>query len=133
MPSAPLRPCAAQPCEALVSKGYCPEHERAKDQRRGTAASRGYDYKTWRIGIRDPHIRRHPLCGGKRDDAYQSSASQCQREGIVTAATDVHHIRGHNGQDDPLFRDPRNLESLCHPCHSGVVSQGDFGRTTVRR
>lgn len=127
MPMRPQRPCGEPGCETLVDKGRCIEHERTDDRRRGTAQERGYDSR-WRLRIRGPHLRRYPLCGEKRVDAYLSTASRCARENRVTAATDVHHILGHNGPDDPLFSDRRNLESLCHSCHSTVVNQGDFGR-----
>lgn len=48
--------------------------------------------------------------------------------GKVTAATEVDHIVPHRG-DERLFRDEKNLQSLCRPCHSRktAVEDGGFG------
>jgi len=129
MPWAAPRPCGEPGgCRERAEPGSsrCREHGRQYDRRRGTAQERGYDKVTWRP-LRDAHLRDYPLCGGKRSDAYPSQASQCLREGVVTAGRDVHHIVPHKG-DRELFLDPRNLETLCQRCHAAVVDEGDFGR-----
>ena len=43
----------------------------------------------------------------------------CERQGIVTAATVVDHIKEHKG-DYGLFWDESNWQSLCASCHSGI-------------
>ncbi len=47
---------------------------------------------------------------------------QCLKEGRVSAATEVHHIRPVESVKDPfvmeqLAYDPSNLSALCHNCH----------------
>lgn len=44
----------------------------------------------------------------------------CRKEGKVTAATEVHHIKPvteENVNDDTITVNPDNLVSLCHRCH----------------
>ena len=53
------------------------------------------------------HLQRHPLC------------ARCLREGRTTPARVVHHLVPHRG-DWRLFRDPKNWESLCKPCHDAA-------------
>lgn len=48
--------------------------------------------------------------------------ADCAREGVLTAATDVHHIVPINESDDPesmaaLAYDRNNLVGLCRACH----------------
>jgi len=76
-------------------------------ERRGSAASRGYD-RHWRAK-RLAYLREHPLC------------VMCQAAGWVVAATDVDHIiRKRDGGTD----DPKNLQALCHACHSKKTASG---------
>lgn len=114
------RPCAQPGCPAIATtRGYCAEHarpvnaarHRALDERRGSAASRGYDHR-WR-GVRRWVLARRPRC------------ADCARLGRVTLATEVHHLDGNprNNHDD-------NLLSLCKPCHSRrtAAERGGGGR-----
>ncbi len=80
------------------------------DQQRGTRQQRGYD-QTW-INLRAYWLRLHPLC------------EDCKREGQITAAEEVHHMRAFRGPDDPLRLDDTNLESLCKSCHSRKTAKG---------
>lgn len=71
-------------------------------------------------------LREHPLC------------SKCEREGRVTAATEVHHIRpverGSNIKEKALLAyDPDNLETLCHACHVETHRQGGKSTKTENR
>lgn len=68
-----------------------------------SSTQRGYGYK-WQKA-REGYLAKHPLC------VY------CQREGLVTVATVVDHIRPHRG-DMALFWDPTNWQSLCSTHHS---------------
>ncbi|MDH0745743.1 HNH endonuclease [Pseudomonas sp. GD03842] len=72
---------------------------------KATAHQRGYGYK-WQKA-REGWLRHHPLC------AY------CEREGRVTEATVVDHIKAHRG-DMALFWNRSNWMSLCATCHSSV-------------
>ena len=51
---------------------------------------------------------------------------RCRDMGRVTAATVVHHVRAHKG-DEALFFDRSNLEAVCKPCHDGPM-QSDEAR-----
>lgn len=118
MPYAAPRPCTKPGCPALVrGGGRCPEHQqqaqRTDQQRRGTAAQRGYDGR-WRKA-RESYLLEHPLC------------APCQLEGRVTPATVVDHIKAHKG-DYTLFWDRDNWQPSCKPHHDARVDEGDFGQ-----
>jgi 5-methylcytosine-specific restriction protein A len=97
---AALRVCGAPGCSALVERGRCAAHRRARyqaqDRNRSTSAARGYG-ASWRR-LRLMQLRASPLCVA------------CGRP-----ATEVDHIR-------PLAlggtNEAGNLRSLCKPCHS---------------
>lgn len=74
------------------------------DQRRGSAASRGYD-RRWRKR-RAAYLRQHPLC------------VLCARVANV-----VDHIMPHRG-DRLLFDDESNWQSLCKRCHDRKTGGG---------
>lgn len=65
---------------------------------------RGYDGRWSRL--RALYLAKNPLC------------EECFREGKVTPATTVDHIRPFNGYADPLRLCWENLQSLCNRCHS---------------
>lgn len=118
MPSKPKRPCNHPMCPALTTETYCENHKRKKqqrqDQRRGTAAQRGYNYK-WQKA-REVYLKQNPLC------------VTCDKDGEVTAATVVDHIIPHKG-DQGLFWDVKNWQPLCKQCHDRktVLEDGGFG------
>lgn len=122
MPSALLRACPGG-CGALVERGRCPACARLVEQRRGTAAQRGYDAR-WRR-LRERYLRRlvaagvAPVCGARLPGAPETTDSLCAAEGrLVDGVLDLDHIVPHQGQRDPRFWDPRNLQLLCHArCH----------------
>lgn len=91
------------------------ERKREVDQRRGSAAARGYG-RRWQKA-REGYLRKHPLC------------IRCKRAGFITAATVVDHIRPHRG-DSQLFWDSSNWQPLCKRCHDRktAASDGGFGR-----
>jgi 5-methylcytosine-specific restriction protein A len=120
MPHAAPTPCRYPGCPALLSvPGHCEAHkqqtQRKQDERRGSAASRGYGHR-WRKA-RDAFLRAHPLC------------AECERRGRVTAANEVDHIRPHKG-DQAMFWDSSNWQSLCKTCHSTktAAEDGGYGR-----
>lgn len=114
MPSKAASACKRSGCPGLVRDGVCSvcgplrtarnvEH----DERRGTAAQRGYGGRWQRV--RAMYLRSHPLC------------VMCEREGRVSIATDVHHkIKRRDGGPDT----ESNLEALCHECHSRITASG---------
>ncbi|WP_141304364.1 HNH endonuclease [Moorella sp. E306M] len=113
MPKRLPTPCNYPGCPNLVEPGerYCPEHKtqhyRRQNERRGTAAQRGYDAR-WQK-VREMYLRQHPLC------------EMCEREGRVTPATMVHHkqpIR-HGGE----VLNMENLMAVCRACHDRIHSK----------
>jgi 5-methylcytosine-specific restriction protein A len=108
----------------LDAPGYCDKHKKAvrkqEDERRGTAAERGYDSK-W-TKARGFYLRKHPLC------VY------CKRQNKTVAANVVDHITPHKlkeaidsgdegriAEARALFWDSAgNWQSLCKSCHDSV-------------
>lgn len=115
MPQKPLKPCGHPGCTELVRNGYCDQHRREKEQRRGSAHERGYTSRWQRARL--SYLRQHPLC------------VMCQAEGRVTAATVVDHIIPHKG-DQVLFWDVNNHQPLCKMHHDikTATEDGGFGR-----
>lgn len=100
--------CRRPGCPGIVRAGVCsvcgPQKKgghQEYDERRGSAAERGYDHR-WRR-LRRAYLVANPLC------------VMCQAEGRVVAATDVDHIiaKRSGGTDDEA-----NLQALCHSHHS---------------
>lgn len=102
------------PPPRLTDSRFCEEHQRIENQRyekydRDPAVKRRYG-QAWKH-IRDRYMNTHPLC------------EQCQKEGRLTKADQVHHIK-------PLAEDSdhseTNLMSLCSSCHSKIhAERGD--------
>lgn len=84
--------------------------------RRGSAASRGYDAR-WRRA-RLAFLAEHPLC------------ERCTKAGRTTAATVVNHRIPHKG-DQALFWDEANWEATCKPHHDGTI-QSEERRGSTR-
>lgn len=95
-------------CGCSVPKGSKCKHEerrqqarqRTNDEARGTPAERGYD-KDW-YRLRHAFLQANPIC----------CIPSCGAK-----ATHVDHIK--TIKEAPHLRlDPRNLRSMCGPCHS---------------
>lgn len=131
MPDAPKRPCAGG-CGALVTKGRCARCSRQTEQRRGSAASRGYGWR-WNLlriaFIRELVNRQVPPVCGARLDGLSSADSLCTVEGLfVFDGLDCDHIEAHEGNSDPRFWDMSNLQLLCHDrCHARKTATKDGG------
>ena len=112
MPKRPKRPCSHPGCPHLTSGRFCEEHTKQEARRyekydRDPSTRKRYG-RTWKR-IRDRYIHEHPLC------------DQCQKEGRMTPAQEVHHVLplrdGGTHADD-------NLISLCTSCHSTITARG---------
>lgn len=107
----PRRPCNRPGCRQLTDRTYCAEHEqqykREKEQYRGSFRERGYS-STW-DKVRKHKIKINPLC------------EMCERDGRVTVAEIVHHIKTVRDRPD-LVHDMDNLMSVCRPCHGKLHS-----------
>lgn len=111
----PCKPCRMPGCAALVpGGGYCQAHRgKASASRRAAGAGdrrvsadwhKLYSLKVWKQN-RAMQLLLQPYC------------QECAKYGIRRRATDVDHIIPHRG-DLALFNDTKNLQSLCHSCHS---------------
>lgn len=122
MPSAPRKPCRT--CGQLTNGTYCEKHQKKKeaevvvqrikyDKERGTAASRGYNYRWSKYS--EQYRKDHPLC------------VMCEAKGKVVLTECVDHIIAVNGPDDPLFWEPTNHQGLCNTCHN-IKSEAEGNR-----
>ena len=109
MPYKPKKPCAHPGCSKLVTRRFCEDHAKQdareyEKYRRDPETRKRYG-RAWKR-IRDRYIAAHPLC------------EQCSRDGRLTPAQEVHHIK-------PLANggthDVGNLMALCTACHSGIT------------
>lgn len=115
MPSRAAIPCRNRECNGLVRDGKCgvcgsqrKERDRVLDERRGTAAQRGYDARWQRLRLMQ--LASEPLC---RD---------CKTEGRVTMGVEVHHIKAKRDGGEDSFE---NLMTLCKSHHSKRTAKGE--------
>ena len=108
MPYKPKRPCSHPGCPRLTDGRYCEEHEKLaaktyERHERDPETKKRYG-SSWRKTSRR-FLDGHPFC------------ELCGREGRMTMATLVHHIRAtrYGGTDDD-----GNLMALCASCHSAL-------------
>lgn len=112
--------CPEPGCNGVALEGrFCPAHakdnyERRRDQHRENRETRGwYSRKAWcgKYGLRLWKLVQDSLC------------EKCGRY----AATDVHHKDGSWREGGPgaweKFMDRKNLQSLCHECHSAITAK----------
>lgn len=125
MPRA-LKVCSASGCPELVPAGRCESHQRQADQRRGTAAQRGYDtahVKRFRRAV----LLRDPLC------VCTATAHGHGPECLAPSTDADHHPRDRRELTrlglDP--NDPQYGRGLCGPCHrkeTAATSPGGWHR-----
>lgn len=85
------------------------QKENGKSWRAGkNSGERGYGSR-WQKA-RHYFLLKHPLC------VY------CEKQGRVTAATVVDHIKPHKG-DMELFWDSDNWQPLCKTCHDSIKAR----------
>lgn len=110
MPTAPAPACLVSYCP---ERRPCPAHDAGRAHR---PVSWGwYHLARWRHpvwGVRAQALRKNPLC------------QVCQREGVVTAATEVDHVIPHRG-DPWLFWSVENCVGLCHQHHVEKTGRGE--------
>jgi 5-methylcytosine-specific restriction protein A len=111
MPYKPKRPCSYPGCPELTDGRFCEQHAKEESRRyekydRDPAMRKRYG-RAWKR-IRDRYISIHPLC------------EQCEMEGRITPAEEVHHIlplsHGGTHAED-------NLMALCKSCHSRITAE----------
>lgn len=79
------------------------------------------------LRLRRNILTAHPLC------------ERCQEQGIITPATEVHHVRpveeavGKAERRQRMY-DPHNLCALCHDCHVKVHTEmGRSGKEATKK
>lgn len=82
------------------------DYDALRDDLRETRAL--YRTPRWRR-LRAMQLAAQPLC------------AECQRSGRVTPATTVHHVTPHRDDVARFWAGP--FESVCAPCHSGVIQR----------
>jgi 5-methylcytosine-specific restriction protein A len=110
MPKKALKPCAHVGCFVLTNTQFCPTHEqqhRLEHSRRcrevRPASEKLYHTTRW-AKLRRFHLSQYPLC------------VMCSTRGFVAVANVVDHIIPI--VDGGAMFDPKNLQSLCRPCHT---------------
>lgn len=103
------------PIHRPVGRREKQERDRDYASNRNPASVALYRSSRWR-NARLRFLRSHPLC------------VECQRHGIVTAASVVDHRDPHHG-DPAVFWDESRWQALCASCHGRktAVSDGGFG------
>lgn len=91
---------------------YKPKKQQRNDSLLDTERKKIYQTERWRR-LRAVKVSMNPLC------------ELCEKDGKVTPAEDVHHIRSFMRTDDPVQRnflayDFDNLMSLCKKCHQEI-------------
>jgi 5-methylcytosine-specific restriction enzyme A len=109
--------CSHPGCRAYAAPGssYCVDHghttQREYDKTRSDDPTHlFYLTPAWRA-VREQYLALHPCC------------EECQKAGLVTAATLVHHRLEVTERPD-LALDPANCEALCPSCHN--IVHGDL-------
>lgn len=119
------RACREPLCVRYAVNGspYCAEHATAyarvfRSAEHRKEAARLYRSGQW-LALRRVQLSLQPFC------------VLCQRAGRYTLAGEVDHIVPHRN-NEALFYDPLNLQSLCHQCHSLKTAREDGGFGRVR-
>jgi 5-methylcytosine-specific restriction protein A len=117
MPAKPPKPCTKPGCRAYATTdSRCDDHQRPAFEGRGSGSSRGYGFK-W-SKIRDKIL-----------DRDQHLCQECDRNGRVTRAAQVDHIRPkYKGGTD----NHDNLEAICEECHKLKTSRESAEARTRR-
>jgi 5-methylcytosine-specific restriction endonuclease McrA len=108
-----MRYCATPGCTAVVERGHCGEHARARDRARGTAQERQYTYQ-WAT-YSQVFRTLHPFCGERSDGSLDYVHSRCVQRGLETPTQCVDHIVPLS-QGGSLW-DTRNHLALCTACN----------------
>ena len=110
MPTKPKRPCKHPGCPQLTSGHYCELHVKMHIKDRASAFDRGYSSRWQKTSKR--FLANHPFC------------AECERNGKLTPATIVDHIKPHRG-DEVLFWNEKNWQPLCKKCHDRKTRMND--------
>lgn len=108
------RVCSVPDCPELTTRGRCDGCQREAEQRRGTAADRGYNSKAYQAARRRVLLR-DPVCVvcKVRFSTVSDHWPDSRRDLIAM------------GVPDP--DSPDLMRGLCHPCHSSETAREQPG------
>ena len=114
MPNKAKKPCAKRGCKELTTNRFCDAHAKEamktyNEKNRDKQSNKRYG-RNWRK-VRDAFIHANPLC------------AECWKEGRMTAADTVHHIKPLSEGGNNYWE---NLMSLCHSHHSRLHAKDEF-------
>jgi 5-methylcytosine-specific restriction protein A len=117
------RECVERNCPHPARLGYrCEAHSRQQErQRRGSAASRGYD-SGWDKRAR-LFRQRYPLCG-MRPNGLRPVMSRCFDERRTTPAQQTDHVIPHRGDQALFWDEDGNWQALCAACGARKTQAG---------
>lgn len=125
MPTRPKTNCKFPRCAQLIKPGdmYCAEHKKQVDadynRNRETAHGKMYA-KRWKKA-REIYLSQNPLC------------EECKRGGRIKAASEIDHIKPHDGNMALFWDSDNNWQALCKPCHSRKTArESSFTGSKVR-
>jgi 5-methylcytosine-specific restriction protein A len=111
------RICSTPGCPEITDGGRCPTCTTRSEQRRGSAAQRGYDAR-WRAK-RAAYLRRHPTC---------------VLDGAIATVADHHPLSRRDlvaqGVPDPDA--DHRLRALCAGCHGKATAELQPGGWNAR-
>lgn len=110
----PVRP----PIHIPVGRRNKREQDRDYARTRNRASRTLYGTRRWRRE-RLVFLAANPLC------------VECERHGVIRAASVVDHIDPHHG-DETVFWDDKRWQALCVSCHSRKTAAQDGGFGNVR-
>jgi len=114
MPNKAKKPCSKRGCRELTPNRFCDthakEHMKHYNKHQRDPKSKNRYGRHWRE-IRATFLRANPLC------------ALCWKEGNLTAADTVHHIKPLSEGGNNYWG---NLMSLCHSCHSRHHAKDGF-------
>lgn len=104
----PMRPPVHRPPTFLSTQQVEAQRKAWIDRNRLSSYRRGYG-RRWQEASK-AYLCAHPLC------------AECTRQGLVSAAVLVDHIKRHQG-DMKLFWDRANWRPLCKSCHDAKTAR----------
>ena len=106
--------CTEPGCREIATNGTkCEKHFVPPIRKQSSRYHHWYGLPVWKA-LRKRWLNAQPLC------------EECKRQGHITPAEVVDHIKPHEGKWE-RFMDTDNLQSLCVSCHNKKTAMEDGG------
>lgn len=116
MPIAPRAPCRVSTCPLRAAyRGFCAEHNRQAERRRGSSSARGYGVSTHWPVIRAGFLATHRMCDECEAPATEADHVVTVREGQA------------RGWTWAQIHAESNLRPKCKPHHSRRTARDQSG------